>query len=139
MIILTIAAKFRKLLWIMDCEFQLIKTLSTKIMSNCQTITSFLIEQCAGSRNNSGYHHHHHSLADWSTDTLSLSLVLVLSLSLTCNRIIRINGRLLWSKAIVLLLRLLLLFLRRHRRLGNLVLRIVSYYQKKSISGYWQG
>ena len=33
-------------------------------MSNCQTITSFLIEQCAGSCNNSGYHHHHHSLVE---------------------------------------------------------------------------
>ena len=46
--------------------------------------------------------------------------------SLTCNRIIRINSRLLWAEAIVLILGLLLLLLRGHRGLRNLVLGKVA-------------
>merc|ERR1719507_710249 len=63
--------------------------------------------------------------SEWKGDRnlVSHHCLSLLSCSLClCNRIIRINSRLLWAEAIVLILRLLLLLLRGHRGLGNLVL-----------------
>merc|ERR1719507_344232 len=63
--------------------------------------------------------------SEWKGDRnlVSHHCLSLLSCSLClCNRIIGINSRLLWAEAIVLILRLLLLLLRGHRGLGNLVL-----------------